>query len=240
MSLQQRSEPSQEYDVDKIVVQYLRTHPDFFDTHLHLLRQLRVSHPTGSAVSLIERQVEALRDENAKLEQRLAHLLTVARENDALYGRMQQLTLALLDAPELSDLFAALDDGLRSELPADFVEVRLVTTGTEPADAFRHLLVDSQDPALDVFRNFFRSGRAICGRLLHRQLQFLFPERADEVASACLIPLQGKDFCGLLAIGSRDRERFQPGMGTLFLSHMGQVVSRTLQAHWNRSDTNSA
>ena len=42
------------------VADYLRRHPDFFEDKPTLLADLRVPHATGTAVSLVERQVAVL------------------------------------------------------------------------------------------------------------------------------------------------------------------------------------
>ncbi|MFP3786513.1 DUF484 family protein, partial [Burkholderia sp. SIMBA_024] len=49
---------------------------------------------------------------------------------------------------------------------------------------------------------------------------------AGEVQSTALLPLPG---VGLLAVGSRDPNRFYPGMGTLFLRMMGEALVVALQ-----------
>ena len=40
-----------------IVSDYLREHPDFFEQHPDVLRDLKISHVGDGAVSLVERQV---------------------------------------------------------------------------------------------------------------------------------------------------------------------------------------
>ena len=50
----------------------------------------------------------------------------------------------------------------------------------------------------------------------------LYGQRADEVQSSALLPLPG---LGLVAVGSRDGNRFYPGMGTLFLRMMGEALT---------------
>ena len=42
------------------VAEFLNSHPDFFDDQAELLSQLRLPHPSGTAVSLIERQIQVL------------------------------------------------------------------------------------------------------------------------------------------------------------------------------------
>ena len=50
--------------------------------------------------------------------------------------------------------------------------------------------------------------------------------RADEVQSSALLALPG---VGLVAVGSRDANRFFPGMGTLFLRMMGEALAAGLR-----------
>ena len=48
---------------EQAVVQYLQHNPDFFERHPQLLARLRLPHPRGgSTISLVERQIEVLRE----------------------------------------------------------------------------------------------------------------------------------------------------------------------------------
>jgi len=69
---------------EQSVADYLRRHPCFFEDKPTLLVDLRVPHATGSAVSLVERQVAVLREGNAGLQKQLKELVQVARENGQL------------------------------------------------------------------------------------------------------------------------------------------------------------
>ena len=73
------------------IVDYLLSHPEFFEAHPELLVKLKVPHPSGTAVSLIERQVEVLRGQNRQLERKLVDLIEVARANDTLIERIHRL-----------------------------------------------------------------------------------------------------------------------------------------------------
>jgi len=50
-----------------------------------------------------------------------------------------------------------------------------------------------------------------------------------------LIPLGGHRWRGLLVVGSADAGRFHPGVGTLFLERIGELVSQALQARLQAS-----
>jgi len=47
---------------DEAVAEWLRANPDFFRRNNELLSTLRLPHASGAAVSLIERQIEVLRE----------------------------------------------------------------------------------------------------------------------------------------------------------------------------------
>jgi hypothetical protein len=67
--------------------------------------------------------------------------------------------------------------------------------------------------------------------LTSQQTRYLFDDAAAQIASTALVPLGGFDWKGLMGIGSRDHRRFHPGMGTLFLSRIGELISHALQLH---------
>ena len=60
------------------------------------------------------------------------------------------------------------------------------------------------------------------------KLNFLFGSKARWVQSTALIPLGEKGADGMMAIGSSNPARFYPGMGTLFLDLLANVISTTL------------
>src|ERR1700744_3264516 len=87
------AQPSEE----ETVAHYLQQHPEFFENHLPLLARLRLPHARGSStISLVERQVEVLRERHANLEQKLADFVTVARANDAVAQEGHRFTRRLL------------------------------------------------------------------------------------------------------------------------------------------------
>src|SRR6185436_19236579 len=85
-------------DEEKIE-RYLTANPDFFERHQALLGRMRLPRMrTGSTVSLVERQVEVLRDQKADADRRLAEFIAVARANDQLAERIHRFTRRMLRA----------------------------------------------------------------------------------------------------------------------------------------------
>ena len=87
-------------------------------------------------------------------------------------------------------------------------------------------VVPADNPHMAPFRDCLRDGEPICGRLQPEKHVLLYGARADEIASSALLPLPG---IGLVAVGSRDGNRFYPGMGTLFLRMMGETLATALK-----------
>lgn len=210
----------------ELIKDYLSRHPDYFVDHQDLLELMHIPHDTGTAISLVAKQLELYREKNQKLEQQLNDLIHIARDNDRLFRRMHKLTLALFAADSLEETVAGVENVLYECFNADFVSVRIVRK--EPDPALSDVFVDPGDKGLKLVQKILDSKRPRCGRPSKPQAQFLFKSDALEVLSCVIIPLQCDSATGILAIGSRDKERFKPTMGHLFLKQMGELVSERL------------
>jgi uncharacterized protein YigA (DUF484 family) len=219
------TETTQVDELEEQMVEYLNQHPDFFVNHPDLLGKIEIPHESGAAVSLIERQVESLRSQLQASQQQLEELLEVARTNSELQDRMHRLTLELIDAATFEEVLNALEDELHDDFKADAVELRLFSASH--IDEHLDQTLGSQSA---TFEQFFSQIQPICGKLNQDQLDYIFGTEGDRITSTALIPLKSEGVLGLLAIGSCDPKRFAPHHGTEFLTRLGQIISRTLQA----------
>lgn len=219
-------------DLERQLVKYLRDHPQFFERYPELLADMSLPHTTGSAISLIERQVSVLREQKEASRKKLQTLIQNATANERLNERLNSLTLALLDTETLDDVLEIVQTRLSKDFDADAVVIRLFNNG-HPSLANRAELIDWSEPVLGAFEKVIRERRPVCGRLGHGQLESLFNDDAGNIASAALIPLvesENSVTCyGMVAIGSHDRERFRADMGTLFLAQLGKILARVLK-----------
>lgn len=220
---------------EDVIAAYLESHPDFFNRHADLLATLQVPHQAGTA-SLIERQVAVLREKSRDLEEQLNGLVRTARGNEQIVTRLQRFTLELMRSEGLDDLIGTCQDVLRDDFNADFVSVRVIDhaqADKKPSKQTKNKtqrlhFIAADDPDLKQFERLFDSKKPVCGRLRDAQQVFLFDDNADAVKSVALIPLVGAEPLGLLALGSRDEKRFHPGMGTVFIRHLGELISTSL------------
>src|SRR5215831_8910967 len=136
------------------IAAYLQRHPEFFERHQGVLARLKLPHARGaSTISLVERQIEVLREKQAALEGKLAELVRVARANDAISERLHRFTRRLLRAVPPQEAIARIEAGLREDF--DAFHAVLVLIGNPPdADAPRFVrTVPADDPNLKSFES---------------------------------------------------------------------------------------
>lgn len=214
---------------EESVAGYLQRNPEFFERHQAVLARLRLPHARGgSTISLVERQIEVLREKQATLENKLAELVRVARANDAIAERLHRFTRRLLGCDSRAQAIARIEAGLREDF--DAFHAALVLIGSAPdSDAPRFVrTVAADDPHLKSFESLFASGKPRCGQARDSQREFLFGPEGLEMGSLALVPLGDKGALGLLALGSADRDRFHPGMSTEFLARLAELISDCL------------
>ena len=220
-------------EVDEAAVaSYLAATPEFFDRHAQLLAKIRLpdARSGASTVSLLERQVEVLRERNRELERKVKDFVEVARENDVLGTRVLAMARRLIAAKDHACAVAAIESVLREEFGAG-QSVLVLTAGRAPqglAESRFLRIVPAEAPELRSFDTLFSAGKPRCGQLRDSQREFLFGGDAGEIGSVALVPLGGKAGLGLLACGSHDSQRFNPTMSTEFLAHIGDLIAAAL------------
>ncbi len=211
------------------VARYLAQHPEFFLEHGELLAELELPHDSGSAISLVERQVAVLRDRNMDMRHRLSHLLDNARDNDRLFDKTKRLILELLDGRDLGDVVDALHYSFDKDFNVHYT--RLLLIGNPDRIPGSQARVITSQTAKDNIASLLRGNRAFCGTLGDQEKSFIFGEAANQVGSAATVPLVHGSTIGLLAIGNRDPKYYRSSMGTLFLGYIAEVLNRLLPRH---------
>jgi uncharacterized protein YigA (DUF484 family) len=217
---------------DESVAHYLQQNPDFFEHHPQLLSKLRLHHArNGSTISLIERQVEVLRDKHQAEEQKLAEFVRVARANSVLAEKIHRFTRRLLRTSTHAQALAEIEASLREDFDTFHTVLvlpheSLPGEGAIPQRFLRRVAGDDQ--TYRSFDTLFATCKPRCGQVRDSQREFLFGADAPNIGSVALIPLGGPTPLGLLALGSVDRDRFHPGMSTEFLARMSELITDAL------------
>lgn len=208
----------------RVVAAYLKRHPEFLSEYPELAANLTMPREQGPVSSLAVYQLQSLRDKNAELERRLAELIDIASDNEKLMERVHALTVALLRANTMEVTARSVVAKLSSDFNTE--QVRLLLFGNElqlpRADWLQQV---ANADALPEFAEFLHQNEPVSGRLSAEKLTRLFGAAAKEIQSVAMMRLGDS---GILAIGSSDPDRFQPGMGTLFLKMISATITAAL------------
>lgn len=205
------------------VVQYLQDHPQFFEEHLELLTQVNLPHPHGGrTVSLSERQLVALRDKNKLLEKNVREMVALAKENEALQHKVHEFVVSLFAARDLATLQELVPRLLRDIFAVPHAALRLWQAFPPTAEALAFAEAQAQPVCLPHAAHDTASWFGEAGRQLH---------------SFAYLPLHaGSETVGMLVLASEDKQRFYPGMGTLFLQRIAESVSAALHPYLSQND----
>ena len=210
--------PIEELDWEDAVSRYLEEDPGYFMRHPDVLLALQLPHPErGQAVSLLERQIDLLRQRYATTAEQLRELVHMARENDSIAERVHRFALALIDCRSQEEITETARGLLRQEFGLDAVSIL-----REPG---------SLDGAAERFSSLWErcQGQPLCGPELEPEaLQLLFGRAMTQAHSTAVIPLTSAPERAFLALASEDPHRFHRGMGTVYLVRLGELLGRSL------------
>lgn len=208
------------------VADYLIQHPNFFNDFPSILAELNIPHPHGThAISMSERQLISMRDKVRMLENKLAELIQFGEENDGISEKLHALTLALVTASQPQDVAAALTIHLRDGFAVPHHALRVWTLTGEPMPGLDQPVSQAARDAVAAMPH------PVCGPLAVPEASDWFGEVSPHLRAFACIPLRPAAAAapiGLLVLASEEAKRFYPGMGTLYLERLGQLVGAAL------------
>lgn len=206
------------------VAQYLENNPLFFSNHSGLLATMHLPNPHGSGtVSLAERQQVAQRDKIRQIERKYNELMQFGIENDEKSNKVHSLTLALLNASNLTEIINAVNNSLKNDFDISSTKVIVWTEPKNNDDASHEVFEET-----DVISRAWAEGliEPYCGALPNVNLSSI--KINDEAKSYAITTLEIGTPVGILIMASDDEKRFYPDMGTLFVKRIGELVSAAL------------
>lgn len=229
MTQQQQQVEATDEPAESDIAEYLTRHADFFERHAAVLLKMRLPHAqSGATISLVERQISLLRQQNDKLQRNLKDLVSVARQNDAIVANIHKLGLAFLAEATPASRIHQLETALREDFGAHRAVIVLFEDSGKPVDDSFVRYADRDDKQLQPFSTFLKSGKTRCGLLREKQKQYLFGEDGSMLGSAAMVPLGERASRGFLVIGNRSKDHFNPGGQTDFLDRLGELVTTAI------------
>ena len=220
-------QPNEQTDESR-VIEYLQKNPAILMDYPDIFSSLSIPHQTGGAISLVERQLKLLRDDNKHLRSKIEELVSIARDNEELNQRFHCLALELMDTGQLHDVLAMVQDQVQTFFYTDFVCFRFLPDISETGNTLDGLYLNADNGIVERISPWIDARKPICGQHDDDTNRDLFGPDL-QIASSAFIPLYHTRNLGLLCLGSVSAERFGPSMGTIFLQHLGELVSNRLK-----------
>jgi uncharacterized protein len=202
------------------IAAWLRTHPDFFVEHGDVFAAMRLPHPEGGhAISMVERQLIALREKNTQLERRIAELIGYGQHNDVLADKLHRLTIALLRADDPETTTAVIRESVQADYRIPFVALKQWSPPT-----FDHVSSEMQSYVVGLDQPY-------AGPLAAYESREWFEMdegTPQDLRSFAYVPLASGEVFGVLALASTDASRFTPDMAVDVLTRVGNLVSAAL------------
>lgn len=218
--------------IDKDVAAYLLANPDFFVDRDRLLLKIQVPHKSKGTISLVEKQLDVIRDRQKKTRRQLKEFVENAERNKEIFDKSRKLILSMMAAKRSSEFFAALEKGLKRDFGCKANS--LVVFG-KPKQINHFTSRITAESAKKYVGTLMQSKVPTLGTLQPREQGFLFRDQSKNVKSAAVLTIRDKNkYLGLLAIGSGDTEYFTPDMDALFINFIAETLGKLLPQHLPR------
>jgi uncharacterized protein YigA (DUF484 family) len=133
-----------------------------------------------------------------------------------------------MNADQLHDVLAMVQDQVQTFFYTDYVCFRFLPSVRESGNILDGLYLAADSGIVERVKPWIEERKPICGQNDETVNRQLFGEDM-RIASAAYIPLFHTRDLGLLCLGSVSAERFSASMGTIFLQHLGELVSNRLK-----------
>ena len=199
----------------KEVELYLLKNTDFFLTRESLVSELSFKHDSDGATSLLEMQIRKLRDEQSRLNDMLSGFLSTGKENEELFFKSKDLTLALITAKDFAAVKKLVEEFFIKNFKVD--------------SCILEILSDSQLKDLENETKMGMSKNAIhMGPLSKEKMTTLF--KTDLIKSAVISVMKFENNFGLLKIGSNDPTKYLGDGDTAFIEYIRDIIIKVLES----------
>jgi len=219
---------SEELEESERVARFLIANPDFFVHRADLLGAMNIPHPRAEGTaSLIERQVQVLRERHRREREQLQALVETARDNERVANRLHEVALELMIATDLDTVLVSIPPLVRELFGVDAAVIRV----EQPELAGSRVeVVHPNDPEFIELRSRVTHGRSVADNGLPASIKDnLFGGDAGRMLSAMLVPVGGRRPVGVLTLASVEKKRFSADQGTFYLDRLGELMGASLR-----------
>jgi len=213
----------------QLVRDYLIKHPSFLQENPDIFEAINISHNSGKAISLVERQIVVMRDRNKAMSSQVNQMVHSAKENALLMEKTNRLILDLVKADDLKTLVDTLATSLKNDFTTEFFSLCLFDNDSIPSNTQANVV--SEDDAKSRIGGILLAKKAVSGVIREEEIALLFGQPADSIGSVIALPLKQKTTFGVLAFGHRDANFYSREIGTVFIDYIGDLLNELIPKH---------
>ena len=197
----------------KEVELFLLDNLDFFETRESLVSEMSFKHSSSSASSILERQVNKLREDHKSLINMLTSFMETASINEDLFNKSKNLTLQILESSTRKQIINKVENSFSKDFKVD-----------------KPLLKFHKNKKIDELEKLtglsLHKGAIHCGSLSSEKMNVLFNDK--KIGSMVVAVIVVGDEIGLLMLGSFDRSKYLGDEDTTFIEYIRDVLEKKL------------
>ena len=197
----------------KEVELFLLDNLDFFETRESLVSEMSFKHSSSSAASILERQVNKLREDHKSLINMLTSFMETASINEDLFNKSKNLTLQILESSTRKQIINKVENSFSKDFKVD-----------------KPLLKFHKNKKIDELEKLtglsLHKGAIHCGSLSSEKMNVLFNDK--KIGSMVVAVIVVGDEIGLLMLGSFDRSKYLGDEDTTFIEYIRDVLEKKL------------
>ena len=199
----------------KEVELFLLDNLDFFESRESLVGEMKFRHSSSSASSLLERQINKLRDEQSNLMDLLSSFVNTAQLNEDLFKKSKELTLSILGASSRNQIKDIVQKSFTENFGVNNCKL----------DFYSNSDIGEIE---DKTGMSFHKGAVHCGSFSKEKMEFLFKD--ENVESVALAVLIDRKEIGVLMLGSYERTRYLGDEDTTFIEYIRDILEKKLES----------
>ena len=197
----------------KEVELFLLDNLDFFETRESLVSEMSFKHSSSSASSILERQVNKLREDHKSLINMLTSFMETASINEDLFNKSKNLTLQILESSTRKQIINKVENSFSKDFKVD-----------------KPLLKFHKNKKIDELEKLtglsLHKGAIHCGSLSSEKMNVLFND--NKIGSMVVAVIVMGDEIGLLMLGSFNRSKYLGDEDTTFIEYIRDVLEKKL------------
>ena len=216
---------------EKDVAEFLLMNPNFFKSNPDVLNALEITHNSEGTVSLVQKQVENLRNDYNSTLENLAQFLENAKENERIFSLTKKITLALLEQENITDLIGELEKRFINDFGASVCKVLFFGGEINKLPKGR---VVGKDLAIKSLGELIKPNQIYSGTIDvdSKAKKFLFGNK-ESIKECVLVSLKTKSVTAILMLGSETNDKYSPEKDSLFLEFISDVASSLIDRQNN-------